>query len=147
LERLAFNALKEQRRARRWSIFFKLAGFAYLTLLLVLAFDWTPTATTGDGHTAMVEIDGVIDTDSNANAEDIVTSLQSAFEDANTKGIILRISSPGGSPVQAGVIYDEIRRLRGEHPDIPIYAVVEDICASCGYYIAAATDRIYVDKA
>lgn len=147
LERLAFNALKEQRRARRWSIFFKLAGFAYLTFLLVLVFDWTPATEGGEGHTAMVEIDGVIDTDSNANAENIVTSLQAAFKDANTKGIILRINSPGGSPVQAGIIYDEIRRLRGEYPDTPIYTVVEDICASGGYYIAAATDRIYVDKA
>ncbi|HLU77853.1 MAG TPA: S49 family peptidase [Burkholderiales bacterium] len=147
LERLAFSALKEQRRARRWSIFFKLAGFAYLTVLLVLAFDWTPTSEPGDGHTAMVEIDGVIDTAGNASAENIVDSLQAAFKDRGTKGVILRINSPGGSPVQAGIIYDEIRRLRGEHPDIPIYAVVEDICASGGYYIAAAADRIYVDKA
>src|SRR5690606_18035932 len=111
LERLAFSALKEQRRARRWSIFFKLAGFAYLTVLLVLAFDWTPTSEPGDGHTAMVEIDGVIDTAGNASAENIVDSLQAAFKDRGTKGVILRINSPGGSPVQAGIIYDEIRRL------------------------------------
>lgn len=147
LERLAFSALKEQRRSRRWGIFFKLAGFAYLTLLLILAFGWVPTSEPGDGHTAMVEIDGVIDTTGNASAENIVTSLKAAFKDSNTKGVILRINSPGGSPVQAGIIYDEIRRLRGEYPDIPIYSVVEDICASGGYYIAAATDRIYVDKA
>lgn len=147
LERLAFNALKEQRRARRWSIFFKLLGFAYLTLLLVLAFDWRPAGDVAGGHTALVDIDGVIDTDSNASAENVVESLQAAFKDSGTKGVILRINSPGGSPVQAGIIYDEIRRLRAEHADIPIYAVVEDICASGGYYIAAATDRIYVDKA
>lgn len=147
LERLAFGALKEQRRARRWSIFFKLAGFAYLTVLVVMLFDWVPSTETVGGHTALVDIDGVIDTDSDASAENITTSLQAAFKDKNTKGIILRINSPGGSPVQSGIIYDEIRRLRGVHPDIPLYAVVEDICASGGYYIAAAADRIYVDKA
>ena len=147
LERLAFSALKEQRRARRWSIFFKLLGFAYLTLFLILALAWRPAADSGQGHTALVEIDGVIATDGDASAENIVSSLQAAFKDKNTRGVILRINSPGGSPVQAGIIYEEIRRLRGQYPDIPIYTVVEDICASGGYYIAAATDRIYVNKA
>lgn len=147
LERLAFGALKEQRRARRWGIFFKLATLAYITVLVVMLFDWVPATELVGGHTALVDIDGVIDTDGDASAENVTTSLQAAFKDNNTKGVILRINSPGGSPVQAGIIYDEIRRLRGAHPDIPIYAVVEDICASGGYYIAAATDRIYVDKA
>ncbi|MBX6393618.1 MAG: S49 family peptidase, partial [Burkholderiales bacterium] len=120
LERLAFSALKEQRRARRWSIFFKLLGFAYLTLFLILALDWRPAADSGQGHTALVEIDGVIATDGDASAENIVSSLQAAFKDKNTRGVILRINSPGGSPVQAGIIYEEIRRLRGQYPDIPI---------------------------
>jgi protease-4 len=82
-----------------------------------------------------------------ASAESITTSLQSAFEDGNTQGVILRINSPGGSPVQSGIINDEIHRLRGMYPDVPLYAVVEDICASGGYYVAVAADRIYVDKA
>jgi protease-4 len=83
----------------------------------------------------------------NASADNITGALQSAFKDKNTQGVVLRINSPGGSPVQAGIIYDEIKRLRAKHPDIPMYAVVEDVCASGGYYIAAATDRIFVDKA
>jgi len=90
---------------------------------------------------------GVIDPKGNASADRITESLQLAFKDKNTQGVILRINSPGGSPVQAGIIYDEIRRLRGLHPNTPMYAVVEDVCASGGYYVAAATDKIYVDKA
>lgn len=147
LERLALDTLKERRRARRWGIFFKLLGFAYLTVLLMVLFDWSPDSELSGGHTALVDIDGVIDADGNASADNVTASLQAAFKDTNTKGVILRVNSPGGSPVQAGIIYDEIRRLRGLYPDTPIYAVVGDICASGGYYIAAAADRIYVDKA
>jgi protease-4 len=98
-------------------------------------------------HTALVELTGVIAPGAEASAESITTSLQSAFEDGNTQGVILRINSPGGSPVQSGIINDEIHRLRGMYPDVPLYAVVEDICASGGYYVAVAADRIYVDKA
>jgi len=148
LEKLAFSALQEQRKARRWSIFFKLFGIAYLALLLVLFFDWEggESASTG-GHTALIDLVGVIEQEGDVSADNVLASLKAAFKDKNTRGIILRINSPGGSPVQAGIIYDEIRRLRALHADIPIYAVVEDICASGGYYIASAADKIYVDKA
>ncbi len=149
IEKLALEALKEQRRSRRWGIFFKLLGFAYLTFVLVLAMDWRVDgdSLSGSRHTALVEIAGVIDAKGDASADRVMGALQSAFKDKNTQGVILRVNSPGGSPVQAGIIYDEIRRLRGLYPAIPMYAVVEDVCASGGYYIAAASDRIYVDKA
>ena len=149
LERLAFAALKEQRRTRFWGIFFKLLGFAYLTLMLVLFLGWRGEAErlTGGKHTALIDITGVIEAKGDANAEDVTQALRDAFKDTNTQGVILRLNTPGGSPVQAGIIYDEIRRLRTLYPNIPIYAVVEDICASGGYYIASAADRIYVDKA
>ena len=98
-------------------------------------------------HTAVVELHGVIGIGADTNAERVISGLQSAFKDKKTQGVILRINSPGGSPVQAGYINDEIRRLRAKYPNTPLYAVVEDICASGGYYVAAATDKIYVDKA
>ncbi len=149
LEKLAFAALKEQRKARRWGIFFKLLTFAYLTLLLVMLFAWR-----GDGdviaggpHTALVELEGVIDAKGDASAEKLVDALQGAFKDKNTQGVILRINSPGGSPVQSGIVNDEMRRLRRLYPNIPLYVVVEDICASGGYFVAAAADKIYVNKA
>jgi protease-4 len=148
IEKLALEALKEQRRARRWGIFFKLLTFAYITFLVVALFDWGRSdRLTADKHTALVELSGVIDAKGNASADNVNAALQGAFKDKKTQGVVLRINSPGGSPVQAGIIYDEIRRLRGLHPDIPMYAVVEDICASGGYYIASAADKIYVDKA
>jgi len=149
LEKLAFAALKEQRTARRWGIFFKLLTFAYITFLLVALVDWDfkGDGLSGTKHTALVEISGVIDSRGDSSAERVSAALQAAFKDKNTQGVVLRINSPGGSPVQAGLIYDEIRRLRGLYPSIPMYAVIEDICASGGYYIAAAADRIYVDKA
>ena len=149
LEKLAFSALKEQTKARRWGIFFKLLTFAYLTFLLVMVFEWR-----GDGdliadgkHSALVELDGVIDAKGDASAEKITGALQSAFKDKNTQGVILRINSPGGSPVQSGIINDEMRRLRGIYPNTPLYVVVEDVCASGGYFVAASADRIYVNKA
>jgi protease-4 len=150
IEKLALEALTEQRRRRRWGIFFKVLGFAYLTLLIVIFGDWGETAEKlGDGkkHTAMVQLNGVIKSSGEASAEKVMSALQSAFEDKGTQGIILRINSPGGSPVQSGIINDEIKRLRAKHPGIPLYAVIEDVCASGGYYVAAAADRIYVDKA
>src|SRR5260221_7165905 len=148
MEKLAGAALKEQRRARRWGIFFKLLGFAYLTFLLLLVLDWRrQDGFTSGKHTALVDVVGVIDPKGDASADRITESLQNAFKNKNTQGVILRINSPGGSPVQAGIIYDEIRRLREIYPNVPMYAVVEDICASGGYYIAAAADKIYVDKA
>jgi protease-4 len=149
IEKLALEALKEQKRARRWGIFFKLLTFAYLTFLLVLVLDWRGNADrlAGAKHTALIDVIGVIDSKGGASADSVTGALQSAFKDKNTQGVILRINSPGGSPVQAGIIYDEIRRLRDKYPSIPMYAVVEDVCASGGYYIASSADRIYVDKA
>ena len=147
LEKLATSALREQQRARRWGIFFKLLGFAYLTILLLLLVVPRFDDVGAGKHTALVEIVGVIDAKGDANADRVTGALQSAFKDKNTQGVILRINSPGGSPVQAGIIYDEIKRLRGLYPAIPMYAVVEDLCASGGYYVAAAADKIYVDKA
>ncbi|HLQ01655.1 MAG TPA: S49 family peptidase [Burkholderiales bacterium] len=148
IEKLALAALKEQRRSRRWGIFFKLLGFAYLTVLLLIALDWrAQDGFTAGKHTALVDVVGVIDPKGDASADRVTAALQGAFKDKNTQGVVLRINSPGGSPVQAGIIYDEIRRLRGIYPNVPMYAVVEDICASGGYYIAAAADKIYVDKA
>ena len=149
IERLALDALTEQRRRRRWGIFFKLLGFAYFTAVLVVAIDWGGGERIVDGkkHTALVQLNGVIRDKGDASAENLVSSLQSAFEDKGTAGVVLRINSPGGSPVQAGMINDEIRRLRAKYPDIPLYAVVEDVCASGGYYVAVAADKIFVDKA
>ncbi|MCW8908731.1 MAG: signal peptide peptidase SppA [Sedimenticola sp.] len=150
LEQLATASIKEQRRARRWGIFFKLLGFTYLAVLLLL---WTPGLFTdaaikaAKDHTAIIEVKGVIADDTEASADNVITALRSAYEDKKTKGIILRINSPGGSAVQAGYIYDEIKRLRKKHEKIPVYAVVTDMAASGGYYIAAAADEIYVDKA
>ena len=150
IEKLALEALAEQRRSRRWGIFFKLLGFAYVAVLLVVMVDWGGTAERlGDGkrHTSLVQLNGVIQAKGDANAEDVIAALQAAFDDKGTAGVVLKINSPGGSPVQAGMINDEIRRLRAKHPGIPIHAVVEDVCASGGYYVAAAADRIFVDKA
>lgn len=149
IRELATEAIRERRRSRRWGIFFKLLTFGYLTFLIMLALDWRGSADglTSGKHTALVDIVGVIEPRGDASADNVTSALQNAFSDKNTQGVLLRINSPGGSPVQAGIIYDEIRRLRAEYPGIPMYAVVEDICASGGYYIAAAADRIYVDKA
>lgn len=148
IERLAFAALDEQKKKRRWGIFFKSLGFLYLFLILFYAMGWKGgDANSNLEHTALIDIQGVIGSDSEVSAENVVSSLQAAYQSKGTKGIILRINSPGGSPVQAGMINDEIHRQRKLHPEIPVYAVVEDICASGGYYIAVAADKIYVDKA
>ncbi|MFZ5502834.1 MAG: S49 family peptidase [Pseudomonadota bacterium] len=150
LEKLAMSALQEQRRARHWSIFFKVLTFGYLFLLLFIFMGWLDThdaALSSGKHTALIEMRGVIAADTEANADNLISSLQEAFKDNNTQGIVLRINSPGGSPVQAGQINDEIRRLRASHPAIPLYVVVDDLCASGGYYVAAAADKIFVDKA
>lgn len=149
IEGLAFAALREQKRNRVWGIFFKSLTFVYLFLLLFAFTDWFGDSTVriSDKHTALVELDGMIMPDTINNADNINASLRSAFKDKGTQGVILRINSPGGSPVQAGYVNDEIRRLRTEYPDIPLYAVIGDICASGGYYIASAADKIFVDKA
>ncbi|HQV89057.1 MAG: S49 family peptidase [Nitrosomonas sp.] len=149
LENLASASLREQRRARGWGIFFKSLTFLYLFILLFVALGWVGDGKVrlNDKHTALVDLRGIIMADSVSSADKINASLQSAFQDKNTKGVILRINSPGGSPVQSGYINDEIRRLRAKYPEIPLYAVISDICASGGYYVAAAADKIFVDKA
>ncbi|MBS0299243.1 MAG: S49 family peptidase [Gammaproteobacteria bacterium] len=149
LENLALASLREQRRTRLWGIFFKLITFFYLFILLFFALGWIEDGKVriAEKHTALIDLNGIITADSMSNADKVNASLRSAFQDKNTQGIIVRINSPGGSPVQAGYINDEIRRLRSKYPDIPLYAVVGDICASGGYYVAAAADKIFVDKA
>lgn len=147
ITKLAMGALTEQRRARRWGIFFKLFMVAYLSVLVVMLLPETDGISMGKKHTALIELQGEISDSSAASADNIVTALRHAFENTHTAGVVLRINSPGGSPVQAGYINDEIKRLRALHPDIPLYAVVTDLCASGGYYVAVAADEIYVDKA
>ncbi len=145
---LAESSLKEQRRARRWGIFFKALTFAYIGGIIYMYGDASISKIDlSDKHTALVELNGVISDEAEASADSIVTALRDAFDNENSAGVILRINSPGGSPVQSGYIYDEIIRLREENPDTPLYAVITDICASGGYYIASAADKIYADKA
>lgn len=147
INRLVLAGLNEQRRARRWGIFFKSLLFIYLFVLLLMYIpnDWGAAST--KRHTALIDIQGVIADDAQASADNIIGGLRAAFKDENTAGIILRINSPGGSPVQSGYINDEIKRLRGKYPKIPVYAVITDVCASGGYYVAVAADKIYADKA
>jgi len=148
IEKISLASLQEQKVKRRWGIFFKLIFFAYLTAVLVVFVDWGGSEKLVDGkHTALVNVRGTIQATGESSADKISGALQSAFEDKGTAGVILRINSPGGSPVQSGIVYDEIVRLRGKHPNIPLYVVVEDVCASGGYYIASAADKIFVDKA
>lgn len=155
LEKVALKALDEQRRARQWSALFKLLWFTFAFLVFAAWMGWIgrpdrdslSAAGSLGRHTAVVSLEGVIGIESKASAEKMIKGLDRAFKDANTAGVILRINSPGGSPVQAGYINDEIRRLRGKYPGIPIYAVVQDLCASGGYYVAVAADKIFVDKA
>ena len=148
MEKLVMASVTEARRSRRWGIFFKSLFFGYLLVFLgLLMVDvWTEDGMRKESHTALVEIDGLIaSADLGVDADQVVDGLRAAYKDKHTKGIILRINSPGGSPVQADDINAEIRRLRDKHPDIPVYAVVSDVCASGGYYVAAAADAIYAN--
>jgi len=148
---VANEFLKEQKRNRRWGIFFKFLFAVYLLGFLLIylteSMDMRSGGLSGDKHTALIEIEGVIGAGERASADNIVSGLRAAYENENTAGIILRINSPGGSPVQSGYVNDEIFRLKNEYPDIPVYAVISDLCASGGYYIASAADEIYADKA
>ncbi len=149
VEDLALASLKEKRTTRRWGIFFKLAFLAYVVGLLALyylPFDPTSLEKSTDEHTAVIDIKGIISSESEASADYIITALRDAFDDKKTKGVVLRMNTPGGSPVQSGYINDEIYRLKELHPEIKVYAVISDVCASGGYYIAAAADEIYADK-
>jgi protease IV len=148
LEKIALAGLAEQKSSRRWAAFFKVLTFLYLFALLFLILGWVGGGKAAStAHTALIDISGVIEPGGDVNADSVIASLNDAYDNKGTKGIILRINSPGGSPVQAGIINDEIKRQKKLHPKIPVYAVVEDICASGGYYIAAAADKIYVNKA
>lgn len=148
LERLSFASLQEQKARRRWGIFFKAIGFVYLVVLLVVLSGITGGPShSKQKHTALIDLHGVIDTDGDNSAESVSAALNDAFKEENAQGVILRINSPGGSPVQSSIIHDEIKRLRAKHPDKPLHVVVEDVCASGGYFVAAAADRIYVNRA
>lgn len=149
LEKLAVASLDEQRRSRHWKIFFRLM---WLLITLLIVFSVIFSSTTGQmdkikgSHTAVITLNGVIDSNQNISNK-LITGIKNAYKDKNTKAIIIRANSPGGSPVLSGQAFDEIRRLRKIHQNIPVYTVVEEMCASGCYYIAAATDKIFVDKA
>ncbi len=147
LERLLRDTLTEQRRARRWRIFFRLLSVLLVLLVLGLFRANVGVPQVASRHTALVQLNGVIAPGTDANADIIIESLRKAYDNTQVAGVVLRIDSPGGSPVQAGRINAEIRRLRTLHPKVPLYAVIDDICASGGYYVAVAADKIYADKA
>ena len=147
VQKLAFAAINEQRRARRWRIFFTSLFFLYVTVVGFMLIDGGDQDAAEEGrHTALVLMPGVIASGEKAGAENVIAGLKAAFKDEDTAGVILEINSPGGSPVQSAYIYDEIRRLRIEHESIPLYVVISDMAASGGYFVAAAADKIYVNK-
>lgn len=147
INRLALAAVTEQRRSRRWNIFFRSLLWLYLFALLaiVLAGKFGQDGIVTGEHTAVVNLDGVIADDADASARNVIRGLRDAYEANGTRGVILRVNSPGGSPVQSNRINQEIHRLRDKYPDIPFYAVVEDMCASGGYFVAVAAQEIYGD--
>jgi protease-4 len=149
IEQLLNNNLKEQRSSRRWGIFFKLAFLFYLIITLWILYpnESLTTINKSKPHTSLIDIKGELDDSAQSNADNVATSLEAAFHDSNTKGIIIRINSPGGSAVQAAYIYDEIIRLEKKYPTIKVYAVCTDVCASAAYYIASAAQEIYVNPA
>lgn len=147
LQDLALAALKEQRSKRRWGYVFKGLVLLYLVAVLILMNPFGKSTVVTDEHTALVEVSGLISSETAANADNIITGIRQAFESPSAKGLIIRLNTPGGSPVQAGLINDEIRRLRETRPDFPVYAVIQDVSASGGYYIAVAAEEIYADKA
>lgn len=149
IEKLALAAVTEQTRARRWGVFFKSLIFIYLFAIFGMAIYPKIKQDLGVDnkyHTAVIDVVGVIAEDKDANAAGIIESLRDAVKDKQTKGIILHSNSPGGSPVQSAYVYEEIRKIKKEHPDLPVYAVVSDICASGCYYIASASDKIFVNQ-
>ena len=147
LEKLVFASLAEQKLARRWKLWGRLSWMGLLLGLVWIMIDFGgPAKHTAKPHTAVIEIKGEIASGSEASAELLVAAIRSAFEDEAAQAVVLLINSPGGSPVQAGIVNDEIRRLKAKHSK-PVYAVVEEVCASAAYYIAAGADNIYVDKA
>jgi len=150
ISKLAFSAVNEQRRTRRWNIFFKAIFFIYFLVLFIMLYsssDGSANLGKAKEHTALVDVQGAIAADTEASADNIIQGLRAAFKEPKAKAVIMRINSPGGSPVQAGYVYDEIKRLRAKYKNKKLYAVVSDMCASGGYYIAVAADEIYADKA
>ncbi|MCK9394397.1 MAG: S49 family peptidase [Methylobacter sp.] len=148
IEKLALAAVTEQTRARRWGIFFKSLMFVYLVAVFGVAVYPKLSQNIGSDskdHTAVINVVGMIAEGKDANADSIIESLRNAVKDEHTKGIILHANSPGGSPVQSSYVYEEIRKIKKEHPDLPIYAVVSDICASGCYFIVSASDKIFVN--
>ena len=147
LESLAFATLQEQKTARRWRVGLRLAWLLLMAVIAWQAFSYnSPSTSPSMPHTAMVSIKGEIGSEGDGSAENVMAAMRSALEDSGSQALVLLINSPGGSPVQAGLINDEIRRLKALHKK-PIYVVVEESCASAAYYIAAAADKIFVDKA
>lgn len=150
VEKIALEGLKEQRRNRRWGIFFKLLLASYVAAIFILPQVWSAHISRDkepESHVAVVDITGPIVTRGPTSANRLVRNLEGAFEADNVDAVMLRINSPGGSPVQSGIVHDELKRLRAEHPDIPVYAVGTDLMASGAYYIASAADYIYADRA
>lgn len=149
LEKLVLSVVQEQRKTRNWGVFFKLMFFVWVFLLLAMGAGWINKGDAVDvgPHTAVISLRGVIDSSGDARAERLIEGLRDAFKNADTRAVVLRANSPGGSPVQSAMVYDEILRLRKLYPKIAVYAVVEDVCASGCYYVAAAADRIYVSQA
>jgi len=152
VDRLVFAALREQTRARRWRVFYMLFFIVYISVVTVVLISGKGEGhgvagkADGDKHTAVVKLSGVIASDEAGGSENIIAGLRKAFEHEDTAGVVLEINSPGGSPVQSAYIFDEVMRLKQKHESIPLYAVVTDIAASGGYFVAAAADRIYVNK-
>jgi protease-4 len=147
MEKLLFATLEEQKATRRWRAFVRLAWLAFFIFLIwALTFRGSAGTDKTTPHTAVIEIEGEIGPKSEASAEFIIAAAKAAFEDAGAQGVVLLINSPGGSPVQAGIINDELKRLKARYKK-PLYAVVEESCASAAYYIAVSADRIFVDKA
>ncbi|NOT13547.1 MAG: S49 family peptidase [Methylococcaceae bacterium] len=148
IEKIALASITEQTRARRWGVFFKSMMLVYLIAVFVAAMYPSLEKDFGSdskGHTAVINLVGMIAENTDANAADIIASLRNAVKDKSTKGIILHANSPGGSPVQSNYVFEEIRNIKKEHPTLPIYSVVSDICASGCYYIASASDKIFVN--
>lgn len=157
LEKVALFAVREQRTARRWKIFFRLIGLFIISLIVAAMFGWLPNKVdksdkklSGSSYAALVRMVGEIASDGvdgSVTVDKVVEALHDAFEDKQVKGVILEVNSPGGSPVASHRIYNEILALRKKYPQKPIYTVVDDVCASGCYYVVSATDKIFVDQA
>lgn len=147
LEKLALFTVREQRARRRWGIFFKIAALMVALYAIWAVFNYSVASSESIGaHTALIDINGNIEPEARGSASAVIPALEKAFAASDSVGVIMRVNSPGGSPVQAGMIYDEIVRLRKIYPSKPLYVVVEEMCASGCYYFASAADKIYVNR-